>query len=189
MFAIVFRPPKKERTRSLQRSMQVHSHSRDRALVRSREAMPGLAAYARCNVARQRETKVVGVVGQMTWSEAQRRRNDFLRKALVLLERAMGIEPTSEAWEASILPLYDARSFRLLRLYLIPRPREKLRARILQKPAVTNRPARTVNPTCPITISALTCCTPATSAPPRARAGKSRDILHVPTISLVTVRR
>jgi hypothetical protein len=29
---------------------------------------------------------------------------------LVLLERAMGIEPTSEAWEASILPLYDARS-------------------------------------------------------------------------------
>ena len=27
------------------------------------------------------------------------------------LERAMGIEPTSEAWEASILPLYDARSF------------------------------------------------------------------------------
>src|SRR5438067_11838067 len=27
------------------------------------------------------------------------------------LERAMGIEPTSEAWEASILPLYDDRSF------------------------------------------------------------------------------
>jgi hypothetical protein len=27
-----------------------------------------------------------------------------------MLERAMGIEPTSEAWEASILPLYDARS-------------------------------------------------------------------------------
>ncbi len=26
-------------------------------------------------------------------------------------ERAMGSEPTSEAWEASILPLYDARSF------------------------------------------------------------------------------
>jgi hypothetical protein len=24
----------------------------------------------------------------------------------------MGIEPTSEAWEASILPLYDARSVR-----------------------------------------------------------------------------
>jgi hypothetical protein len=31
----------------------------------------------------------------------------------------MGIEPTSEAWEASILPLYDARSLYLLaRLYL-----------------------------------------------------------------------
>jgi hypothetical protein len=28
-----------------------------------------------------------------------------------LMERAMGIEPTSEAWEASILPLYDARSW------------------------------------------------------------------------------
>ena len=28
----------------------------------------------------------------------------------MFLERAMGIEPTSEAWEASILPLYDARS-------------------------------------------------------------------------------
>jgi hypothetical protein len=31
-------------------------------------------------------------------------------KLFDLLERAMGIEPTSEAWEASILPLYDARS-------------------------------------------------------------------------------
>jgi hypothetical protein len=30
------------------------------------------------------------------------------------MERAMGIEPTSEAWEASILPLYDARSSLLL---------------------------------------------------------------------------
>jgi hypothetical protein len=30
------------------------------------------------------------------------------------LERAMGIEPTSEAWEASILPLYDARSVLIL---------------------------------------------------------------------------
>src|SRR5215469_13789708 len=30
------------------------------------------------------------------------------------MERAMGIEPTSEAWEASILPLYDARSLSIL---------------------------------------------------------------------------
>jgi hypothetical protein len=30
------------------------------------------------------------------------------------MERAMGIEPTSEAWEASILPLYDARSMFLI---------------------------------------------------------------------------
>jgi hypothetical protein len=29
---------------------------------------------------------------------------------MLVMERAMGIEPTSEAWEASILPLYDARS-------------------------------------------------------------------------------
>jgi hypothetical protein len=28
----------------------------------------------------------------------------------------MGIEPTSEAWEASILPLYDARSIFLILL-------------------------------------------------------------------------
>src|SRR5258707_9069368 len=31
-----------------------------------------------------------------------------------IMERAMGIEPTSEAWEASILPLYDARSLFLI---------------------------------------------------------------------------
>ena len=30
----------------------------------------------------------------------------------------MGIEPTSEAWEASILPLYDARSLHLLLDYI-----------------------------------------------------------------------
>ena len=33
---------------------------------------------------------------------------------LGVMERAMGIEPTSEAWEASILPLYDARSLFLI---------------------------------------------------------------------------
>jgi hypothetical protein len=37
----------------------------------------------------------------------------------------MGIEPMSEAWEASILPLYDARSFLLARLYITAGPREK----------------------------------------------------------------
>src|SRR5208283_3012871 len=31
-----------------------------------------------------------------------------------ILERAMGIEPTSEAWEAPVLPLYDARSLFLI---------------------------------------------------------------------------
>jgi hypothetical protein len=40
------------------------------------------------------------------------------------MERAMGIEPTSEAWEASILPLYDARSLLLIilsnRFYVQP---------------------------------------------------------------------
>jgi hypothetical protein len=34
---------------------------------------------------------------------------EVVAKLSLLLERAMGIEPTSEAWEASILPLYDAR--------------------------------------------------------------------------------
>src|SRR5258707_7429847 len=43
----------------------------------------------------------------------------------VLMERAMGIEPTSEAWEASILPLYDARSF-LTRGLLYPTPDESV---------------------------------------------------------------
>ena len=33
----------------------------------------------------------------------------------------MGIEPTSEAWEASILPLYDARSIPKLAKELISR--------------------------------------------------------------------
>ncbi len=33
----------------------------------------------------------------------------------------MGIEPTSEAWEASILPLYDARSFSVYGLYITVR--------------------------------------------------------------------
>ena len=37
-------------------------------------------------------------------------------ESLGFLERAMGIEPTSEAWEASILPLYDARSIRYFRI-------------------------------------------------------------------------
>ena len=44
---------------------------------------------------------------------------DHYRQATRNLERAMGIEPTSEAWEASILPLYDARS--ALRLLIIPK--------------------------------------------------------------------
>ena len=32
-----------------------------------------------------------------------------------LLERAMGIEPTALAWEARVLPLYDARAVLILR--------------------------------------------------------------------------
>jgi hypothetical protein len=35
--------------------------------------------------------------------------NEAAAAVFLNLERAMGIEPTSEAWEASILPLYDAR--------------------------------------------------------------------------------
>ena len=44
-------------------------------------------------------------------SRKTRRECNFFR---MNLERAMGIEPTSEAWEASILPLYDARSLSLI---------------------------------------------------------------------------
>ena len=33
----------------------------------------------------------------------------LLESYVFSLERAVGIEPTSEAWKASILPLYDAR--------------------------------------------------------------------------------
>ena len=36
---------------------------------------------------------------------------DYLAKKNRKSERAMGIEPTSEAWEASILPLNYARDF------------------------------------------------------------------------------
>ena len=39
----------------------------------------------------------------------------------------MGIEPTSEAWEASILPLYDARSSPIIR--------NKRRAGIVRNPS------------------------------------------------------
>jgi hypothetical protein len=41
----------------------------------------------------------------------QPKQHSAVVKCFILMERAMGIEPTSEAWEASILPLYDARSF------------------------------------------------------------------------------
>ena len=37
------------------------------------------------------------------------RRMQFLGIVLRNLERAMGIEPTAPAWEAGVLPLYDAR--------------------------------------------------------------------------------
>ena len=39
--------------------------------------------------------------------------NDLAR---IDMERAMGIEPTAQAWEAWVLPLYDARSGRLGRI-------------------------------------------------------------------------
>jgi hypothetical protein len=40
------------------------------------------------------------------------KRNSSLLAAVFIdiLERAMGIEPTAQAWEAWVLPLYDARS-------------------------------------------------------------------------------
>ena len=44
------------------------------------------------------------------WGDFQQLPGVEAIESLGLMERAMGIEPTSEAWEASILPLYDARS-------------------------------------------------------------------------------
>ena len=52
------------------------------------------------------EIPVEQVTKHFNWSQMEQPKRRF-----TLLERAMGIEPTSEAWEASILPLYDARSF------------------------------------------------------------------------------
>ena len=34
---------------------------------------------------------------------------NFVQACLPWMERAMGIEPTSLAWEARVIPLYDAR--------------------------------------------------------------------------------
>jgi hypothetical protein len=50
-------------------------------------------------------------VGRCSWtSRVNAARFNGSKRILSAMERAMGIEPTSEAWEASILPLYDARS-------------------------------------------------------------------------------
>jgi hypothetical protein len=43
----------------------------------------------------------------------------------------MGIEPTSEAWEASILPLYDARFFVLTRVIIQDESRACTGARVV----------------------------------------------------------
>jgi hypothetical protein len=45
----------------------------------------------------------------------------------------MGIEPTSEAWEASILPLYDARSWQAAQLGT---------KTIIHKPPIVSRSSR-----------------------------------------------
>ena len=49
----------------------------------------------------------------------------------------MGIEPTSEAWEASILPLYDARLL-TSRLYTTPQFSVHVQALPYSKPYVKN---------------------------------------------------
>jgi hypothetical protein len=48
------------------------------------------------------------------WPLRKQRPMQGLRQRLVSLERATGIEPVSEAWEASILPLNYARSARAI---------------------------------------------------------------------------
>ena len=44
------------------------------------------------------------------WSNTRKRKNSGLIKSGVKMERATGIEPASEAWEASILPMNYARN-------------------------------------------------------------------------------
>ena len=44
------------------------------------------------------------------WSDTRKRKNSGLIKSGVKMERATGIEPASEAWEASILPMNYARN-------------------------------------------------------------------------------
>jgi hypothetical protein len=41
----------------------------------------------------------------------------FVQACFSQMERAMGIEPTSLAWEARVIPLYDARAMLILRGY------------------------------------------------------------------------
>ena len=44
------------------------------------------------------------------WSDTRKRKDSGLIKSGVKMERATGIEPASEAWEASILPMNYARN-------------------------------------------------------------------------------
>jgi hypothetical protein len=50
----------------------------------------------------------------------------------------MGIEPTAQAWEAWVLPLYDARAY----LILVVLPKDRQISRIIDPAVVISQPAR-----------------------------------------------
>jgi hypothetical protein len=65
----------------------------------------------------QKRLRAIAMVLEHPWNKTLSLWGDFQQlpgveaiESTGVMERAMGIEPTSEAWEASILPLYDARS-------------------------------------------------------------------------------
>jgi hypothetical protein len=63
------------------------------------------------NLSIRAKFRLNGLQSTFNWGQMEQpKQHSAAVKWLILMERAMGIEPTSEAWEASILPLYDARS-------------------------------------------------------------------------------
>jgi hypothetical protein len=78
--------------------LNLHVRSRSRDLIASKTLF--LGCFSRPTASKNEEFKGTFEGGKPVKPTA----------STVVLERAMGIEPTSEAWEASILPLYDARS-------------------------------------------------------------------------------
>src|ERR1700679_289086 len=99
-----------------------------------------------------------------TYCSALQAANHWLALASIggRVERAMGIEPTAQAWEAWVLPLYDARSRRLI---LDKGDSSRLSSKQANRPAYKGRAPRGALPNSPLErefASRRTC------SPPRA---------------------